>query len=429
MDDQVLKLEVLISAYQDPTEVKETHHRRRLPFPAGPVKTISWITRIYILDVTIYNCIGCRWVSSLKEGFTKNFSVMGSWPLWKLHILQQLIILSSTRTCKGVKRSGVDWCKPNLLFSHYVLRCDQRRENAPDINGIMEFLPASFCLVDINKLAGGWMAQIQTLLCTYNADQQSARVSFGGGQAPYHLEVFKLAVNDNDALLVTIPNLMGDSATWVVTEPPTSIVRFQITDSIGSTVPSKWLYVYADPAASTSTASVLSTISVASILSTQAYISRLSASAQGASATGSASSAPPSNHQNPGPIIGGVLGGVAVLLIIALAVFWRLRPAYPRPASGRNGGFATDLMDENQDAVSKSPAITPYNGVITTTYHGMGPNVGMPYNPYQPQHPPPTGLPMLSAPTHVQPQPAYGFYGGMPVIQQPLGPAPEIPRV
>ncbi|KAG8720061.1 hypothetical protein FRC09_010154 [Ceratobasidium sp. 395] len=184
MDDEVLKLEVLISAYQDPTEVKETHHWRRLPFPAGPVETISWITRVYILDVTICNRIGCRWVSSLKEGFTKNFSVMGSWPLWELHILQQLIM------------------------------CDQCRENAPNINVIMEFLPASFCLVDINKLAGGWMAQIQTLLCTYNADQQSARVSFGGGQAPYHLEVFKLAVNDNDALLATIPNLMGDSATW-----------------------------------------------------------------------------------------------------------------------------------------------------------------------------------------------------------------------
>ncbi|KAG8720575.1 hypothetical protein FRC09_009344 [Ceratobasidium sp. 395] len=222
---------------------------------------------------------------------------------------------------------------------------------------------------------------------------------------------------------------MGDSATWIVTEPPASIVRFQITDSIGSTIPSKWLYVYADPVASTSTASVLSTISVASVLSTQAYISKLSASAQGASVTGSASTPSPSNHQNSGPIIGGVLGGVAVLLAIALAIFWRLRRAYPRPASGRNGGVATDFMDEQQDAISKTLVTTPYNGVATTTGYGMGPNAGMPYNPYQPQHPPLTVLPMPSAPTHVQPQPAYGFYGGMPVIQQPLRPAPEIPRV
>ncbi|KAG9090243.1 hypothetical protein FS749_000704 [Ceratobasidium sp. UAMH 11750] len=86
--------------------------------------------------------------------------------------------------------------------------------------------------------------------------------------------------------------------------------------------------------------SVASTSSTASARSLQAYISGLSTSAQAAmtgptpSQGGSSSTATPApspvSKNNLGPIVGGVIGGVAGLLIIAIFAFWWVRRSYPK---------------------------------------------------------------------------------------------------
>ncbi|KAG9119541.1 hypothetical protein FRC07_005393 [Ceratobasidium sp. 392] len=216
--------------------------------------------------------------------------------------------------------------------------------------------------------------------------------------------------------------LAEGSATWMVTEDPGSIIRFILTDSVGAVITSKWEYVWADPIITTASVRSISMTSMASAMSTQAYISRLSVSAQGTLVTGSTSpgSTSPPEHQNFAPIIGGVLGGVAALLAIALVIFWRLRRAYPRPDSERNElGIAK--WSDGQQNISKLPSANRYDGTTIGTgnaYGGWGQNatdrgpgqaqVSLPYNPYQPQHLPPAVSPA---------QPQHGTYGGLPEIQ------------
>ncbi|KAG8720576.1 hypothetical protein FRC09_009345 [Ceratobasidium sp. 395] len=222
-----------------------------------------------------------------------------------------------------------------------------------------------------------------------------------------------------------MPNLPGPPP-----NDPGSIIRFQITDSAGGVLTSKWMSVWADPVATTSSVSVVSTASVASALSTQAYISRLSASAQFASYTGSPglTSTSQPERQNFAPIIGGILGGVAVLLASALVIFWRLRRAYPRPNSRESEYTAVERSSEQYDPMK----IVPYGGATTgdgSTYGGWGLNatdqassmaqVSVPYNPYQTQHSPPiiSTVPSSTIRAQTPVQPPYGSYGGLPEIQ------------
>ncbi|KAG9118536.1 hypothetical protein FRC07_006903 [Ceratobasidium sp. 392] len=224
-----------------------------------------------------------------------------------------------------------------------------------------------------------------------------------------------------------MPGLTGGSAIWMVTEDPGSIIRFILTDSAGTIITSKW--EYADPAVTTASVRSMSMTSVASAMSTQAYVSRLSVSAQGVLATGSTSpsSTSPPERQNFAPIIGGILGGVALLLTIALVIFWRLRRAYPRPDPGRNEHSTAEWSD-GQQGISNLPPAIPYDGTAAGTgnrYGGWGLNatdresnvaqVPLPYNPYQPRHSPPVASRVPRS--VVQPQPQHGTYGGLPEIQ------------
>ncbi|QRV95564.1 transmembrane protein [Ceratobasidium sp. AG-Ba] len=166
---------------------------------------------------------------------------------------------------------------------------------------------------------------------------ETIQISFSGGQAPYILTVLGFNPRNTDNQLAQFTNQQGPHVQWLV-NAPNGYIRFNATDATGSTIMSYWQTVY--PGANVQ----------ASIQSLQAYISGLSISAQQATRTGST---PPdtSNRQiNPGPIIGGVMGGVTLLLVIGVLAFWRTRRRYSQLPSER----------QEYDAQSVVPTITPY---------------------------------------------------------------------
>ncbi|KAG8685781.1 hypothetical protein FRC08_012918 [Ceratobasidium sp. 394] len=251
---------------------------------------------------------------------------------------------------------------------------------------------------------------------------QTIQISFDGGAAPYTLTVLGFNPKNADNVLQVFPGQQGPNVQWKVSVPD-GYVRFNVTDSGGASIISYWQIVYPDPNIAVSSVSVASIASTASARSLQAYISGLSTSAQaaitgpassqgGASSTATATPAPnPVSKNNLGPIVGGVIGGVAGLLMIAIFAFWWVRRSYPKygPPNHSNGDDAT-----------------------TTAYGGWGPyadkesNMAQTanlYNPYQSHQSPTLVAPVPTSPIRIQhpqatpSQPEHGVYGGLPEIQ------------
>ncbi|KAF8603260.1 hypothetical protein BDV93DRAFT_556606, partial [Ceratobasidium sp. AG-I] len=193
------------------------------------------------------------------------------------------------------------------------------------------------------------------------------QVSFSGGVTPYTLTVLGFVSGNADSQLQVFTNQMGDSIQWLVSVPD-GFVRFNVTDAGGGTVVSYWQTVHPN---------AMIAVSSASAQSAQAYISRLSTSAQWAAATGSAgpqsgtptavAGATSKSSNNIGPIVGGVLGGVAALLAVSLFVFWRIRHRYPVPED--DNATHAQAWNNAQDKESTTlhsqytPAFNPYQQV------------------------------------------------------------------
>lgn len=222
----------------------------------------------------------------------------------------------------------------------------------------------------------------------------SILIGFGGGLSPYTVTVLRFNGSDAGIPLQTFAGLTGDSIEWDVSVPG-GFVRFSCTDTRGTIVTSDWQTVYPDPMVSVSTLSVASVHSVVSVQSGQSLISQSSVAAALSALSVSASlsqlsvsasisqlsvsaivsqlsvsaTAVPTRTITPAPstptaasgnsspqgikttsLLGGVLGGVAGLLIVAILAFWRMN------RMRMNANRDTQILLERQQMAEENKA-------------------------------------------------------------------------
>ncbi|KAF8603258.1 hypothetical protein BDV93DRAFT_523339 [Ceratobasidium sp. AG-I] len=206
----------------------------------------------------------------------------------------------------------------------------------------------------------GWALSLSWPADGYIFSNTTIQVSFSGGVAPYTLVVLGLVPGGADGQLQVFTNQTGDSVQWRVSVPD-GFVRFNVTDANGGTLASYWQSVYPNPA--TSGSSVPSTVLV---YSTNVLWATVTVTAGSESGTSSADSGTNSKSSiTIGAIVGGVLGGVATLLVMALFVFWIMRRRCPVPEDDDATQYSA-VWNDAHDRVSiapdsqYSPTLNPY---------------------------------------------------------------------